>query len=97
MLKIIEVNAYRPTRNVVNNNTGRQNKTDIRFQKPDYTFTKVFDALNPNLNAKWLYHLRISRYPNLNMQKRPFSPIFEVMYAKQVNFAQKSTNRALKC
>ena len=67
----------------------------IYFQKPDYTFPKVFDALNPNMNAELLYHVRISRYPNLNVQKRPFSSIFEVMYAKQVNFAQKSTSFSL--
>ena len=51
----------------------------IFTQKPDYTFPKVFDALNPNLAAELLYHVRILRYPNLKVQKTPFLPIFEVM------------------
>ena len=51
----------------------------IFTQKPDYTFPKGFDALNPNLVAELLYRVKILRYPNLNVQETPFLLIFEVM------------------
>jgi len=38
-------------------NTGQQNLTDFRNQKLQYTFPKVFGALNPNLVSELLYHV----------------------------------------
>ena len=58
--------------------TGQQNLTKLQTLGPDYTFPKVFGALNPNLTSQLLQHVRFSRNPNLQVGKTGFFAILGV-------------------
>ena len=46
---------------------------------PDYTFPKVFGALNPNTTSELLHPLRLLRYSTLKVKNTPFFAILGVI------------------
>ena len=51
----------------------------------------LFNVLKMNPFSEFSPHVRISRYPNLKVQKWPFSAISVAIYHKQRSFFLKST------
>ena len=72
------------------NNTARRNLTKLQTLGSEYTFPKVFGALNPNPISELLHHLRLLRNPNLKMQKTLFFAIFGVKLHRELNFFLKN-------
>ena len=62
----------------------------------NYTFPKVFGALNPNPTLELLHHVRFSRNPNLQVQKTRFFAIFRVKLHRELIFLSKNSLRHLK-
>ena len=57
---------------------------------PDYTFPKIFGALNPNPTSELLHHVRFPRNPNLKVQKTLFFAIFGVKLHRKLIFFLKN-------
>ena len=60
-------------------NTSRRNLTKVQTLGADYTFPKVFGALNPNPTLELLHHLRFFKFPNLKVQNTQFFAILGVI------------------
>ena len=59
--------------------TGRQDLTKLHTLRSDYTFPRVFGALNLNPTSELLHHLRFFKFHNLKVQNTPFFAILRVI------------------